>query len=110
LPILPAHGANMATQNTVKLNEVTDQQFIKAQTFVSSQHADFKNTCSQTAYIHIQWPNGGITNFVLRPSETHSLFIGTGGNPCGCYSLQGVVTDCGSNCGTIQGGYTYETC
>jgi hypothetical protein len=95
---------------TLQLGEVIDLSQLTAKTFDSSQHAEFKNTCAFTIYIHIQWPNGGITNFVLKQDETHSLFIGTGGDPCGCYSSKGTPNTCGANCTPIHGGYLYTTC
>ncbi|NHZ90694.1 hypothetical protein F2P45_16940 [Massilia sp. CCM 8733] len=98
----------MATQKN-RLHEVTDPSGIKIRAFDETSYANFQNTCNVTVYIRIVWPYGGITNFVLRAGETHSLYIGTGGNPCGCYSTLG-TPDCGDLCGEIQGGYTYVTC
>ena len=100
----------MANLPEKKLEEIKDPARIKVRPFDASQNADFKNNCGVTAYVHIQWPYGGITNFVLQPGETHSLYIGTGGNPCGCFSTQGTPTDCGAKCGTIEGGYLYTSC
>lgn len=103
-------GKIMANLPEKKLEEIKDPAHIKTRTFDASQNANFKNNCGVTVYIHIQWPHGGIVNFELHPGETHSLYIGTGGNPCGCYSTLGVITDCGDKCGTIEGGSTYITC
>ena len=100
----------MATLPERKLEEVKDPTRIRARLFDPSQYAYFENTCAVDVYITIQWPNDAITNFHLRPSETHSVFIGSGGNPCGCYSTLGVVPDCGDKCGTIEGGHLYKTC
>jgi hypothetical protein len=99
----------MSSLPKTQLPKIDDPSRIKM-TPKASQYADFENTCNVMAYVHVEWPNGGSTNFTLRPHETHSLYIGTGGDPCACYSTVGVINDCGDTCGPITGGGSYKTC
>ena len=97
---------------TNKLQEVTDPSKIKAGAALTTSPdvAEFYNSCGVMIYVHIEWPHGGHTNFTLGPGETHSLYIGTGGNPCGCFSTKGVISDCSHLCRVIEGGKSYRSC
>ncbi|MGK5049899.1 hypothetical protein ACQ4WP_29035 [Janthinobacterium sp. GB4P2] len=92
-----------------KIEELQESSQINTKIFDENDYANFTNTCGVVAYFQVRWPAGGLTNFVLRPNETHSLYIGSAGNPCCCYSTVG-APDCVDVCGGIEGGEYYHTC
>ena len=93
------------------LHEVKDPAKIKKTSvdFLSGT-ARISNTCSFTVYVHIEWPYGGVSNATIAAGDYWDIYIGTGGDPCGCFSSSGVITDCGDRCTPISGGYIYTTC
>lgn len=91
-----------------KLPEIQDDSQIKVAT--PSDYVEIVNTCTVTIYVQIKWPNQGPSNFQMEAGGTHSLFVGTGGNPCGCFSTRGQISDCGNHCVPLQPGHRYGTC
>jgi hypothetical protein len=79
---------------------------------VAAQISRWHNITGAICYIHIEWPNGDVTNFVLQPHETEELSLKENASPPKyCWSHTGPITDCIQACrrGDAKGTWSVST-
>ncbi|MEM7644752.1 MAG: hypothetical protein AAF366_19855 [Pseudomonadota bacterium] len=60
---------------------------------VTADAATFINRSGATAYVHIEYPSGGVTNFTLPNGQSHDVNIGNG-HAYYCWATWGRIDRC----------------
>ncbi len=76
-----------------------------------AQTSQWHNITGAICYIHLEWPNGEITDFALQPHETRALSIQSDPPPKYCWSHRGPIKDCQQACrrGDAKGIWSVST-